>query len=150
MNFLLFQENKMENFCFCFFFFLFWAVSWFGCFLIFLGFVCLDLKGTLDAQFTQLQQLQDESNPDFVAEVVSLFFEDSEKILNDLTRALWGPLDCFCCLFVVFGNRDEEFGKPLIIFMLWGGKVWKGIIFMGLKIHFSETVCWTNFIFSEK
>ncbi|KAF7144627.1 hypothetical protein RHSIM_Rhsim04G0213900 [Rhododendron simsii] len=53
-----------------------------------MGFVCLDLKGTLDAQFTQLQQLQDESNPDFVAEVVSLFFEDSEKILNDLTRAL--------------------------------------------------------------
>ncbi|KAI5654058.1 hypothetical protein M9H77_31245 [Catharanthus roseus] len=45
-------------------------------------------EGFLDAQFCQLQQLQDENNPDFVIEVVSLFFEDSEKLLNDLTRAL--------------------------------------------------------------
>ncbi|KAL3505812.1 hypothetical protein ACH5RR_031194 [Cinchona calisaya] len=44
--------------------------------------------GFLDGQFSQLQQLQDESNPEFVFEVVSLFFEDSEKLINDLTRAL--------------------------------------------------------------
>jgi len=42
----------------------------------------------LDEQFTQLQQLQDENNPDFVAEVVSLFFEDSEKLLGDLSKTL--------------------------------------------------------------
>ncbi|GFP85770.1 histidine-containing phosphotransfer protein 1, partial [Phtheirospermum japonicum] len=41
-----------------------------------------------DGQFGQLQLLQDESNPDFVFEVVTLFFEDSERILNDLTIAL--------------------------------------------------------------
>lgn len=45
-------------------------------------------KGFLDGQFLQLQQLQDENNPDFVVEVVSLFFEDSERLLKDLTFAL--------------------------------------------------------------
>ncbi|XP_021290583.1 histidine-containing phosphotransfer protein 1 [Herrania umbratica] len=48
----------------------------------------LFMEGFLDGQFLQLQQLQDESNPDFVVEVVSLFFDDSEKLLNDLTMAL--------------------------------------------------------------
>ncbi|XP_057960855.1 histidine-containing phosphotransfer protein 1-like isoform X1 [Malania oleifera] len=45
-------------------------------------------EGFLNDQFTQLQQLQDETNPDFVSEVVSLFFEDSERLLNELARAL--------------------------------------------------------------
>ncbi|XP_022760453.1 histidine-containing phosphotransfer protein 1-like [Durio zibethinus] len=51
----------------------------------------LFMEGFLDGQFLQLQQLQDESNPDFVVEVVSLFFDDSEKLLNDLTMALDQP-----------------------------------------------------------
>lgn len=46
------------------------------------------MKGVLDEQFNQLQLLQDDSNPNFVVEVVSLFFEDSERLLNDLTKTL--------------------------------------------------------------
>jgi histidine-containing phosphotransfer peotein len=42
----------------------------------------------LDGQFLQLQQLQDENNPEFVFEVVSLFFDDSERILKDLSFAV--------------------------------------------------------------
>ncbi|KAF6138694.1 hypothetical protein GIB67_009888 [Kingdonia uniflora] len=45
-------------------------------------------EGYLDDQFTQLQQLQDESNPDFVFEVVTLFFEDSQRLINELGEAL--------------------------------------------------------------
>ncbi|KAE8010133.1 hypothetical protein FH972_006524 [Carpinus fangiana] len=45
-------------------------------------------EGFLDEQYNQLQQLQDESNPDFVVEVVSLFFEDSDRLLNELGKAL--------------------------------------------------------------
>lgn len=45
-------------------------------------------EGFLDGQFVQLQMLQDESNPNFVVEVISLFFEDSQRLLNDLTLAL--------------------------------------------------------------
>lgn len=46
------------------------------------------LKAFLDEQFNQLQQLQDENNPDFVVEVVSLFFKDSERLVDELTKAL--------------------------------------------------------------
>ncbi|XP_022154820.1 histidine-containing phosphotransfer protein 1-like [Momordica charantia] len=45
-------------------------------------------EGYLDDQFTQLQSLQDESNPEFVVEVVSLFFEDSQRLINELAKAL--------------------------------------------------------------
>ncbi|XP_010909682.1 histidine-containing phosphotransfer protein 2 isoform X3 [Elaeis guineensis] len=45
-------------------------------------------EGLLDEQFQQLQMLQDGSNPGFVAEVVTLFCEDSERILADLTKLM--------------------------------------------------------------
>lgn len=48
----------------------------------------LTQEGLLDDQFSQLRQLQDESNPDFVQEVVELYFEDSASKLEKLSTKL--------------------------------------------------------------
>jgi histidine-containing phosphotransfer protein len=45
-------------------------------------------QGLLDDQFLELQQLQDESSPDFVEEVVLLFIQDSGRIIQNLTDSL--------------------------------------------------------------
>ncbi|XP_074356207.1 histidine-containing phosphotransfer protein 1-like [Apium graveolens] len=45
-------------------------------------------EGLLNDQFLMLQRLQDERNPQFVNRVATLFFEDSERHLQNLTVAL--------------------------------------------------------------
>ncbi|KAJ4846859.1 hypothetical protein Tsubulata_011857 [Turnera subulata] len=45
-------------------------------------------EGVLDSQFAQVQALQDESNPNFVAEVIISFCNDAEKIITDLNKNL--------------------------------------------------------------
>uniref|UniRef100_M8CZ99 Histidine-containing phosphotransfer protein n=1 Tax=Aegilops tauschii TaxID=37682 RepID=M8CZ99_AEGTA len=44
--------------------------------------------GLLDDQFRQLEMLQDEGNPDFVANVVMLFCEEGERIIGELAKEL--------------------------------------------------------------
>ncbi|KAK1400648.1 Histidine-containing phosphotransfer protein [Heracleum sosnowskyi] len=46
-------------------------------------------EGYLDDLFVQLQRLQDASNPEFVAEVISTYFKDSEKTLNNLNEIMY-------------------------------------------------------------
>ncbi|KAJ0973432.1 hypothetical protein J5N97_021391 [Dioscorea zingiberensis] len=49
-------------------------------------------EGLLDEQFQQLQSLQDESNPCFVMEVVTLFCDDAERIFTELDRIMSQPV----------------------------------------------------------
>ncbi|PWA83520.1 signal transduction histidine kinase, phosphotransfer (Hpt) domain-containing protein [Artemisia annua] len=58
-------------------------------------------QGYLDkVQFTQLEELQDDANPNFVQEVVTLFYSDSKRLIGNVESALHNhPLD--------FGKLDD-------------------------------------------
>ncbi|KAJ1262017.1 hypothetical protein BS78_09G074500 [Paspalum vaginatum] len=45
-------------------------------------------QGYLDEQFNQLEELQDDSSPNFVEEVVASFFKDSSRLLTNIEQAL--------------------------------------------------------------
>ncbi|XAR67779.1 hypothetical protein NMG60_11002676 [Bertholletia excelsa] len=45
-------------------------------------------QGVLDEHFLQLQQLQDETSPNFVYEVVNIYFHESDKLLKNLRELL--------------------------------------------------------------
>lgn len=52
-------------------------------------YINLYVQGVLDEQFLQLQQLEDESSPNFVSEVVNIYFNESEKLLRNLRGLLY-------------------------------------------------------------
>jgi len=56
------------------------------CFSIYLPLAFL--QGYLDEQFNQLEELQDDSSPNFVEEVVALFLKDSSRLLTNIEQAL--------------------------------------------------------------
>lgn len=66
-------------------------------------------EGFLDEKFTQLQQLQDENDPEFVTEVISLFFQDSGKQLGNLENELYvscaGP---YSTIFFKLGKQTWQ------------------------------------------
>jgi histidine-containing phosphotransfer protein len=45
-------------------------------------------QGFLDEQFIQLEELQDDANPNFVEEVVSLHYRDSARLISNIEKAL--------------------------------------------------------------
>ncbi|XP_010924665.1 pseudo histidine-containing phosphotransfer protein 2-like isoform X1 [Elaeis guineensis] len=45
-------------------------------------------QGYLDEQFYQLEELQDEVSPNFVEEVVTLFFRDSARLISNIEQTL--------------------------------------------------------------
>ncbi|XP_062157139.1 histidine-containing phosphotransfer protein 4-like isoform X2 [Alnus glutinosa] len=51
-------------------------------------------QGFLDEQFVQLEELQDDANPNFVEEVVTLYYRDSSRQILNIDQALErNPLD---------------------------------------------------------
>ncbi|XP_066366153.1 pseudo histidine-containing phosphotransfer protein 5-like [Miscanthus floridulus] len=46
------------------------------------------LQGYLDEQFCQIEYLQDEASPNFTEEVVSLFFENSTRLMTNIEQAM--------------------------------------------------------------
>nr|GMC49972.1 histidine-containing phosphotransfer protein 4 [Ipomoea batatas] len=51
-------------------------------------------QGYLDDQFVQLEELQDDVNPNFAEEVVTLFYRDSARLVQNIEHALEkSPLD---------------------------------------------------------
>ncbi|KAH9730105.1 Histidine-containing phosphotransfer protein 5 [Citrus sinensis] len=69
-------------------------------------------EGYVDDQFSQLHKLQDESSPDFVVEVASLFFDDAEKLINSMARAFIGALRVknVCIAFRSFCDAQNREG----------------------------------------
>ncbi|KAK7271941.1 hypothetical protein RJT34_28224 [Clitoria ternatea] len=51
-------------------------------------------QGHLDEQFIQLEELQDDANPNFVEEIVTLYYRDSSRLTSSLEQTLErNPLD---------------------------------------------------------
>ncbi|KAG6575506.1 histidine-containing phosphotransfer protein 4-like [Cucurbita moschata] len=51
-------------------------------------------QGFLDEQFVQLEELQDDANPNFVEEIVTLYYRDSSRLIVSIEQALQkSPLD---------------------------------------------------------
>ncbi|KAI4337521.1 hypothetical protein L6164_015926 [Bauhinia variegata] len=51
-------------------------------------------QGYLDEQFIELEDLQDDSNPNFVEEIVTLFYKESARTVYNIEQALMSrPLD---------------------------------------------------------
>lgn len=74
------------------------------------------LQGLLDEQFQQLQSLQDETNPCFVMEVVTLFCDDAERIFGELDKIMYVLI--FNLLHLLSMCVYDEIGKFFYFYFL--------------------------------
>ncbi|XP_020967353.1 histidine-containing phosphotransfer protein 4 [Arachis ipaensis] len=58
-------------------------------------------QGLLDEQFIQLEELSDDANPNFVEEIVTLYYRDSSRLISSIEQALIGAkkVKAECTLF---------------------------------------------------
>lgn len=61
------------------------AIAW----IINLAFSFGFSQGYLDEQFKQVQMLQDNNSPGFMADIVTLYCQDSDRILAEISQALY-------------------------------------------------------------
>ncbi|XP_051151296.1 histidine-containing phosphotransfer protein 4-like [Andrographis paniculata] len=62
-------------------------------------------QGYLDEQFIQLEDLQDDANPNFVEEVVKLYYSDSARFIRNIEVLL----DKSCCDFEKLDDLMHQF-----------------------------------------
>lgn len=60
------------------------------------------LQGLLDEQFIQLEELQDDANPNFVEEVVTLYYRDSSRMILNIEQSLYVLHFNFNLLIIVY------------------------------------------------
>lgn len=73
----------------------------------------LEEQGSLDGQFKRILQLPDESNPNFVSEVVELFMTNTEKHLKQMQELLQKDqpdLEAVSQLLILMKGSNETFG----------------------------------------
>ncbi|XP_009793737.1 pseudo histidine-containing phosphotransfer protein 2 isoform X1 [Nicotiana tabacum] len=75
----------------------------------------------VDEQFTQLEELQDDANPNFVAEVVNLFFTNSARFIRNIELALIGAkrVKRGCSHFEEYCNQRNIDGKNILFKLNW-------------------------------
>ncbi|CAD7697532.1 unnamed protein product [Ostreobium quekettii] len=86
----------------------------------------LEEQGCLDAQFQRILQLPDESNPNFVSEVVELFLANTEKHLTQIRAHL------------VKDQPDFEAVSNLLILMKGSNDTFGARALTGLCVRFQE------------
>ncbi|XP_039051128.1 histidine-containing phosphotransfer protein 4-like isoform X2 [Hibiscus syriacus] len=79
-------------------------------------------QGYLDEPFIQLEELQDDANPNFVQEIVTLFYTDSARLIQNIEHALnsrpidFNKLDDYMHQFKGSSSRAKKVTNECTVF----------------------------------